>query len=289
MEQLSRPFTWRTCAALLTFILASLPSAAQSALQSRIDSDLASDRPIVVHVVVALCDNANQGIVPVPAAIGNGQDPNTNLYWGAMYGVRTYLTRKGGWEKIVTLPAANNAILERAVFHTTVQRGGKKVQVYAVADAWDGAKIKEALQSFLDMAAGHLPENVALGDGAADPVLSAGGNAHLIAFVGHNGLMDFSVERKPNPTPDAPARGAIVLACASKSYFLEYLAAAEAAPVLLTTGLMAPEAYTLDAAIRRWASGAAPSEIVESAAGAYNEYQRCGMKGARRLFWSGPE
>ncbi len=36
----------------------------------------------VIHVFVALCDNKYQGIVSVPASIGNGQDPKTNLYWG---------------------------------------------------------------------------------------------------------------------------------------------------------------------------------------------------------------
>lgn len=28
-----------------------------------------------IHVYVALCDNVYQGIVPVPKAIGNGDDP----------------------------------------------------------------------------------------------------------------------------------------------------------------------------------------------------------------------
>src|SRR5207249_4829544 len=37
----------------------------------------------VIHVVVALCDNQYQGIVPVPALIGNGDNPAKNLYWGA--------------------------------------------------------------------------------------------------------------------------------------------------------------------------------------------------------------
>ena len=43
----------------------------------------------VIHIVVALCDNQYQGIVKVPAGIGNGQDARTNLYWGAGYGVKT--------------------------------------------------------------------------------------------------------------------------------------------------------------------------------------------------------
>ncbi|WP_431199255.1 hypothetical protein ACQ86K_29370 [Mucilaginibacter sp. P19] len=47
----------------------------------------------VIHVFVALCDNKYQGIVPVPPAIGNGQDPETNLYWGSDNGVRTYFKK----------------------------------------------------------------------------------------------------------------------------------------------------------------------------------------------------
>ena len=49
----------------------------------------------VVHVFVALCDNKNQGIVPVPEKIGNGQDANLNLYWGCGYGVRTFFKKIG--------------------------------------------------------------------------------------------------------------------------------------------------------------------------------------------------
>jgi len=60
----------------------------------------------VVHVFVALCDNEHQGIVPVRAELGNGRDPRTNLYWGAMYGVKTYFSRtssmqhRGGWSLV---------------------------------------------------------------------------------------------------------------------------------------------------------------------------------------------
>jgi hypothetical protein len=39
----------------------------------------AAAAPLRVHVTVALCDNASQGIVPVPVAIGDGNDPRTNL------------------------------------------------------------------------------------------------------------------------------------------------------------------------------------------------------------------
>jgi len=42
--------------------------------------------PMKVAVFVALCDNATQGIQPVPKAIGDGDKPETNLYWGCTEG-----------------------------------------------------------------------------------------------------------------------------------------------------------------------------------------------------------
>ena len=39
----------------------------------------------VIPVFVALADNVNQGIVPVSATLGNGDNPQTNLYWGAAF------------------------------------------------------------------------------------------------------------------------------------------------------------------------------------------------------------
>ena len=95
-------------------ILASIAIFASSAAtgqepQARITRDVAAGRPMVVHVIVALCDNENQGIIQVPEHLGNGQDPNLNLYWGAIYGVRTFFARQGGWTRIpVARPSARN-------------------------------------------------------------------------------------------------------------------------------------------------------------------------------------
>jgi hypothetical protein len=86
----------------------------------------------------------------------------------------------------------------------------------------------------------------------------------------------------------AAPRAAIVLACVSKDYFQKPLFASGAHPLLLTTQLMAPEAYTLDGAIRAWFSGTSEASVREAAAQAYNRYQKCGIKGARSLF-AGPD
>lgn len=230
----------------------------------------------VVHVVVALCDNVHQGIVPVPAPLGNGQDPARNLYWGAAYGVRTWFDKSPEWQRVhrTTLPHAG--ILERVVWkHRTAD-------VHLVADAYDGARIQDAVNALLAYAGGH--ETSTLDVGARR--LSIGGGAQLVAYCGHDGLMEFAP-----PPPRAPAdtviRDAIVLACASKPYFDEPLRTTGARPLLWTTGLMAPEAYTLDAALQAWVMEGSAEQVRERAAEAYAKWQRCGLQAARRLLVSG--
>jgi hypothetical protein len=239
-----------------------------------------------VHVIVALCDNVNQGIVPVARHLGNGQDPRSNLYWGALFGVRTFFVRQGGWTSLPVEQPSDKRILERAVFFSHAQRAGGSAAVYVVADAWDGAEIRPAIERFLTVASGDGVETISLRQGREEVSLSAGGSAHLVAYVGHNGLMDFSM-RAPDTRIDRKAAGSsIVLACASKPYFLDLLRAIGSHRLLLTTGLMAPEAYTLDAAIRSWAGGRSAASTREAAASAYQKYQRCGLRAARNLFWS---
>jgi len=58
----------------------------------------------LIHVVVALCDNQFQGIVPVPPKIGDGDDPRNNLYWGAAYGVKTFFQKAKDWSLLAATP-----------------------------------------------------------------------------------------------------------------------------------------------------------------------------------------
>ncbi|WP_339751590.1 hypothetical protein [uncultured Winogradskyella sp.] len=50
---------------------------------------------------------------------------------------------------------------------------------------------------------------------------------------------------------------------------------------------MAPEAYTLKSAIDGWILNEIDAQIRERAAQAYHKYQKCGVKGARRLLVTG--
>jgi hypothetical protein len=82
-------------------------------------------------------------------------------------------------------------------------------------------------------------------------------------------------------------RPAIILACANRYYFADGLRASGAHPLLWTTNLMAPEAYTLKAALDAWIAGEPDSAVRDSAAAAYAQYQKCSLAAARKLFVSG--
>lgn len=230
-----------------------------------------------IHVFVALCDNVNQGIVPVPQKIGNGQDPNHNLYWGAGYGVRTFFKVKTrDWKLLRTIPSNNSDILERLLFkHVTKD-------VYMLAEAYDGAKIKTTIEDFLKSSNGQMPIQIT----EKNTKLDFGGGSDLLAFIGHDGLMDFGVNINYNESLTT-TRDVIILACYSKSYFSPEIKKAKANPILWTTHLMAPEAYTLKAAIDGWIAKESGNQIDERAAQSYNKYQKCGIRGARNLFTTG--
>jgi Asp-tRNA(Asn)/Glu-tRNA(Gln) amidotransferase C subunit len=53
----------------LAALLAAVPATATPDAAARVREDAARPRPLVAHVVVALCDNDHQGIVPVPRVL----------------------------------------------------------------------------------------------------------------------------------------------------------------------------------------------------------------------------
>ena len=227
----------------------------------------------VIHTYVALCDNENQGIVPVPKTIGNGQDPARNLYWGAAFGIKTFIKKSSQWKLIRAETNTEAPILERLIFKHATE------PVWMIADAWDGAFMKQTLEAYLSSLAGQTYDTVMI-DGKIIPIE---GGADLIAFIGHNGLMDVTLDAFPKAN-DSTSRDAIILSCVSRDYFEEPLRKANACGLVLTSGLMAPEAYTLEAALNGWIKNESSAEVRLKAAAAYHKYQKCGMKGAKWLF-----
>ena len=225
-----------------------------------LDSDTSSTRTI--RVFVAFCDNVHQGIVPVPAELGNGADPVHNLYWGALYGVRTVLDKNPSWKRIERVKNPRDGVLERCVYRHAQNN------VCLVADAYEGSRIRTAIEEFLASAA----------DGEDD----------LVVYVGHDGLMDFDVD-PPVTKADTSRKqcDAIILDCLSRKYFGDKIRPAGANPLLWTSGLMAPEGYILEAALEGWVAGETTDRIRDRAARAYAKYQKCSLESARRLLVTG--
>lgn len=230
----------------------------------------------VIHVLVALCDNENQGIVPVPKHLGNGEDPKGNLYWGAAYGVRTFFTKSRSWEKIADIKDPKENVLERIIFKH------KTKNVYLIADAYRGIKIRNAIEDFISATSGENLENIKI----KDKKMQILGSADVISFVGHNGLMDFSLDLEIKKADDE-SREAIILACLSKKYFAEKLKKSGAKPLLWTSNLMAPEAYILHDAFTGWINNETDEQIQTRAAGAYSKYQKISLRSAKRLLVTG--
>jgi len=230
-----------------------------------------------IHVFVALCDNEFQGIVQVPERIGNGKDPVHNLYWGAGYGVKSFFKLKTkDWVLVKDMDSDNPYILDRVLFKHVTE------DVYLLADAYDGEQIKMCIEDFLEASNGQNPMSIKIDS----TTLQFGGNSQLLAYIGHDGLMDFDVNIQYNETVSS-TKDVIVLGCYSQDYFSSNIKEAQANPILWTTHLMAPEAYTLKSAIDGWMNNETGEQIDERAAQTYNQYQKCGIRGARNLFTTG--
>lgn len=228
-----------------------------------------------IHVFVALCDNTYQGIVPVSKNLGNGQNPNTNLYWGSAFGIRTYFKRSKEW-KLIEKRSVDSLRIERLIFQH------KNKNYYLVADAYNGKYIKQTTLDFLKSSAGKLKDTIQI----QNKTIGIGGHAKLCSYIGHDGLMDFTLSEQFE-NKDNLKRDAIVLACYSKHFFAPHLKKANINPLIWTTGLMAPEAYTLHDALQAYINKQGKEMIRNKAAAAYAKYQKCGLRAAKRLLVSG--
>ncbi|MCK6640102.1 MAG: hypothetical protein L6Q81_08450 [Bacteroidia bacterium] len=244
------------------------------------DVNFAGDSALrLIHVYVALCDNDSQGIVPVSKRMGNGNDPDNNLYWGNGYGVRTYFNNSEDWRLIATIKKPTTEILERCVWKH------RRYNCIMVADAWRGARIKPCTVEFLKSASGNNYDTLTVNDNGSIKTLMLG-QAQLVSYVGHDGLMDFTIENPP-VRKDSSNKDVFILACASKLYFKDAIRTAGANPVLWTTNLLGPEAYVLKAGIDGWLLREPGEKICDRAAKAYDQYVHCGYNGARRIFTTG--
>lgn len=210
-----------------------------------------------IAVFVGLCDNATQGIVKVGAKIGDGDKPADNLYWGCTDGLRSHFKASRRWKlEKSELATGDERILERLTFRHV---SGDAV---LVAEAWRGSKLKDCYE-------------------ACEKAMLSGEN-DLVAFIGHNVLMDVVIE-----APAEKAKGktdAVVLCCVSDRYFRQRLENAGMQPVLLTTQLMYPGSFILHDALEPWLQGKARGTMRDAAGLAYAKNQKLKPAAAKGVF-----
>ncbi len=241
----------------------------------RLQQKITTKEPLFLHALVPLCDNEHQGIVPVNSRLGDGQNLRTNLYWGAGYGVKSHFVKAKDWTLIKSIKPLNKKVLERVIFHKVFDN---KADVYFIADAYAGDQMATCLNDYMKAISGLMEQTIMVDSQA----LNIYGGADLIIFNGHNGLMDNTIDFQKNS--DKKIRQAAAIGCVSFDYFQDYFRVANCYPLITTTNLMAPEAYVLEALVNGFANMNEGEEIRKSIGLAYHHYQKCGVKGATRLF-----
>lgn len=212
-----------------------------------------------IGVFVALADNVHQGIEKVPKAIGNGDDPERNLYWGTTEGMKSVFDKSKEW----TLTEKSDSPQGPYVLRSRTYRHSKTGTILS-AKAYRGAAIRNCVLDF------------------EDAVCS--GTYDMAVFIGHNGLMDFDLpvpakSDKRTKTPDC-----VVLCCKSEQYFKKRIESAGGRPILLTTQFMYPGSFILHAVADAWLGGATIDEIRERAGLAYASNQKLSKKSGIGVF-----
>jgi hypothetical protein len=220
-----------------------------------------------VLVVVPLCDGGQLSCGR--GDLGDPRSLSANLYWGALYGADRFLRRQPDIRARagdVAVDERARGVLARTFATRTAGPGERGVEVELVA--FDGARIDEALATFLRAATGDSYD--------------------LVVWTGHDRLMDVPA---PAIAPDGPTRTpVVVLACDSERYFGPVLQALAVPAVALTRSFMAPEGYLVDAVLDVAARGRATDRAAMRAAliGAYARYQQISTSAAASVFSASP-
>lgn len=256
------------------------------ALTDRVVADLAAGRPLVVQIHAPLCEKT---IIPCGNdKLGDGDNPATNLYWSTSPGFGKWFARKGGgWKKVLDQKAGDTGdddVLAVHVYTRTiaaakawVAKGApKKFSVFVVVHGWRGTAIDRALTAYAREVSGLDPRTITLPDGTT---LSAGGDAQLVAYSGHNRLMDLSDFSWPAPA--SSAHGAIAVACMTADYMEDEVPAPTRVPLLMTRDFLFANAAPVEAVVLAFARGKGYAAMRKDAATAYAGVQK---REVRRVF-----
>jgi hypothetical protein len=223
---------------------------------------------IIVHVYIPLCDNEHQGIVPTSKSLGDGLSIRTNLYWATSGGTKAYFKKHLDWKLLYDSLQIDTNVLERVVF----ERDFDGSKVYLIADAYRGDRMEETLNNYLAAISGAHRDTIRLQSGKE---IVAAGNADMVMFNGHNGMMDaVSIQEWPNV--DGKKKDVVMNACLSYGYLQKELMTAGGYPLVRTNTLLYPGAYVINQIIVDWVKGVDENQLCLNAGRTYCEKHSCG-------------
>lgn len=252
-------------------------------LETRMITDITAGRPIVANIIAPLCETSI--LACGNAKLGDGDSLKTNLYWATTAGFGEWFgRRRGGWRKLLTLTGDDTGDKDRLatlVYQRTIntpkawqQRGAPKTyDLFVVVNGWRGKAIDRALAAYAREVSGLDSRDLELPDHRR---LTTGGSAHIVAYSGHNRLMD--VDGFTWPAPSKHVIGAIAVACLTADYMEAPVPAPTRVPLLLTRDFLFANAAPVEATILAVATGQGFAAIRRDAAAAYALVQETSAK-----------
>jgi len=212
-----------------------------------------------IGVFVALADPKHQGLAALPESIGDGDNAETNLYWGNDEGLKGIFDRSRKWKLVDKNETAQSEVV---LSRRTYRRVG--VNLVMIARAYRGSAMKHCIQDF----------EGAVAHGAFD----------LVVFIGHDGLMDFQLPMPARAADQRKTPDCMALCCLSENHMKTRLLAAGGRPIVLTTQKMYPGAFILEAVANTWEAGKGLTEMRKSAGNSYSLNQKISKKAALGVF-----
>jgi hypothetical protein len=249
-----------------------------------IEQDVAAGRPLTLLVVVPLCDSrlikcGGQGA-------GDPGSLEQNLYWGRAFGARRFFDESAKQFHRIARESGQGPMLEQLVYRRVVpaQRWGaqKDVEQLVVLRAIHGEEIDAAVRDFYH----YATEGAELS--FTEQGVERSVRVHVAGYAGHNRLMDVTLAQILEKSAGAPSKSAplpsFVFACRSQSYFSEALSNGGSNPLVMTSDLMAPEGYIIDAMARGLGDHVSQSELRQRVVQAYAAWQRIPERTASTIF-----
>lgn len=230
------------------------------------------------HLTVTLHVGLTDGEA-APSKFTNGNDPRTNLCWGALYGVDTHMANAAGWRRFYGDKGDGKRIIRRSVFARRVTASAEWVaagvdqvfDVYVLANAWPASRLRDAMNQPIRDACADGPVMITQ-DGVS---LAFGSASCMVGYLGPNAMADAYWDPFEACPSGAPSRvGLFYLSSMSAVYLYDSAVRHGFYPVLFARLPIVPEAYLFDGMMQALLEGELDEGFLDSAASAYAKYQK---------------